>query len=161
VRRVALVLVVLAIGCARPHRKRFTDQLASVGQRLVAVVKSGAVKVDANAAIKAAAKTPPPAQRVREEPPPPAQRPDPQQTEPPPAQPAPAPDVKVTRIDASRPTQFVLRGERHDGKDFCEAFTTMESCTSACTNMLRPGMFAKPGPESPKGCACTEQDAGC
>ncbi|NVB82886.1 MAG: hypothetical protein HOV81_31200, partial [Kofleriaceae bacterium] len=100
---------------------------------------------------------PPPAQRVREEPPPTQT----QQQAPPPDRQAPPPDVQITRVNAARPTQFVLRGERHNGKDFCQAFTTMDACTSACTNMLRPNMLTKPGPDSPKGCACNEQDTGC
>lgn len=153
--RALLVVALVAFGCAKPARKKWTDSLASVGQRLVAVVKSGAVKVDANAAAKAAAQTPPPA-------PPPAQQQQQQQQqqqrEP---DPAPPPDVQITRTNAARPTQFVMRGELHDGKDFCEAFTTMEACTSACTNKLRPSMLTKPGPDAPKGCACNEQDTGC
>ena len=163
--RAWLAILVVVCGCHRPARKRWSDQLASVGSRLVAVVKSGAVKVDANAAIKAAAQTPPPpaAQRVREDEPPPQQHqtPPPAQHTPPPAQQTAPPDIKVTRVDASRPTIFVLRGQTHGGKSFCEQHATQEACTSACTAMLRQNMFSKPTPTSPKGCSCNEEDRGC
>lgn len=150
-----LVIVLIIAGCAKPARKRWTDQLSSVGQRLVAVATSGAIKVDANAAVQAAARTPP-AQRVREDPPPQRENPPPitQQQQPP-------PDVTITRVDAARPTVFVLRGQTQAGKSFCEQHATQDACTSACTAMLRPNMLRKPEPSSPTSCACTEQDTGC
>ncbi|MDQ3366546.1 MAG: hypothetical protein M3680_14065, partial [Myxococcota bacterium] len=72
-----------------------------------------------------------------------------------------SPTITVDRTDAARPTVFVLRGQTHGGQSFCEAFTTLETCTSACTAKLRPSMLTKPTPASPKGCSCNEQDRGC
>ncbi len=154
----ALLVLALLAGCARPGTKRFSSQLASVGGRLVAIVKSGAIKVDVKQAVTAAGQTPP-SQRVKEAPPP-AQQAQPQpQTQP--QQPGPAPDVKVTRIDASRATVFVMHGETRGGKAFCETHTTIEACTSSCTALLRSHSMQKPDDTTPNGCVCDERDRGC
>lgn len=151
-----LLALVLVSGCHKPGR--FTDQLASVKHRLVNVVASGAISVDTAKAIQAASQAPPPRTRVEE--PPPVEAQAPARQEPPPAR-APAPDVQVTRVNAARPTVFVLRGQTHGGKGFCETHPTQDACNSACSGMLRANALTKPDASTPKSCACTELDKGC
>lgn len=150
----ALALVVLlVVACHKPQRKSFGKTLAAMRNRIASAVKLDVkAKVDAKALV--APSPAPAAHRVREEEPPP-------QAAPPPATSSPPPVVHVDRVDASRPSVFVLRGERHDGSAFCEAHTTMSACNTACTAMLRPNMFGKAEPSTPKHCACTELDRGC
>jgi len=73
----------------------------------------------------------------------------------------PEPQVTVHRVDASRPTQFVLRGTTFGGKAFCQAYKTMDECTNSCTAMLRAVAMRKPTDGDTKGCSCLEQDGGC
>lgn len=152
------IVLVLGMGCHRPGPRRFGQQLASVKDRLVAVVASGAIKVDTAKAIQAASQTPPPRQRA--EAPPPAERPQPARAEPPPAQ-TPPPDVQVSRGKPARSTVFVLRGQTHGGRDFCETHASLDACNSTCTSMLRANALSKPDDNTPKSCACTELDEGC
>ena len=156
-----LLAVVLVLGCHKPAARRFSDRLAAMRDKLVTIVKPagspGTVNVDLKT-LMSTRKAPPrdePRNEPRDEPhdQPPAPAPTPS--------PAPAPNVNVTRVDASRPTVFVLRGQTHGGKDFCETHTTIEACNAACTSMLRQNAFTKPDANSPKGCACTELDKGC
>jgi len=160
--RAMILAVVLVLGCHKPAVRRFSDRLAAMRDKLVTVVRPagapGTVNVDVKTLMSARKARP------RDEPhdqpqdqPAPAPSPSPA---PAPA-PVPAPNVTVTRIDASKPTVFVLRGQTHGGKDFCETHTTIEACNAACTSMLRQNAFTKPDANSPKGCACTELDKGC
>jgi hypothetical protein len=74
------------------------------------------------------------------------------------------PALQVTHIDASKPDMFVLRGQTHAGKQICEAFTSMDTCTSTCTAKLRVNAFTPPDqidPNSTKDCSCLEQQGGC
>jgi hypothetical protein len=73
----------------------------------------------------------------------------------------PAPNVTVTRIDASKPTLFVLRGQTHGGKQICEAYPTKDECVTTCTSKLRMNAFSKPTAGSITSCSCLEQDDGC
>lgn len=126
------------------------------------MIHSGAVKVDANAAVTAAGQ---PVQTA------PVQT-APVQTAPvhhaaPPreqtrSRPTPPPaELPVHRVDAARRTVFVLRGQTKAGAGVCESFATSDACTSSCTAKLRPTMQAAPGPTSLTSCACLEQDSGC
>lgn len=71
------------------------------------------------------------------------------------------PQVTVTRVDAARPTMFVLRGQTHGGKRFCEAYTTNDECVSTCTAKLRTNAFAQPTSTTITSCSCLQQDGGC
>ena len=74
------------------------------------------------------------------------------------------PALQVTHIDASKPEMFVLHGQTHAGKQICEAFTSMDACTSSCTGKLRVNAFTPPDqidPSSTKDCSCLEQQGGC
>lgn len=88
-------------------------------------------------------------------------RTQPQPVEQPPVEQPPTvqPTVTVDRVDASRPTKFVLRSQTAGGKSQCEAYDTMESCTASCTSMQRPQMFDATAPKVT--CSCMEQDGGC
>lgn len=142
---VILLAAVTLVGCM----PRTSNPFRSARQRFAAVIHSGAIKVDANAAVTAASQ-PPPA---------PAPRAEPARDRP---QPRPAqPELPVHRTAAPRPTVFVLRGQTQAGAGVCEPFATSDACTSACTAKLRPNMLAAPGPTSLTSCACLEQDAGC
>lgn len=81
------------------------------------------------------------------------------------AAPAPAPTaepaITVNRTNAAKPTVFVLRGQTHGGKSFCESYTTYDACTSSCTSMLRANALTKPTATTPTSCSCTELDRGC
>ena len=153
--RALLVALVLVTACHKPAQKRWSDRLGAVRDRV-----ARAVKLDVRATVdaKALAATPPPAQRVREEPEP--SRPAPTGTPAPTPSPAPPP-IEIDRVDAARPSVFVLRGQTHGGKEFCEAHATLDACSTSCTAMLRANALQKPAPSSPKHCACTEQDRGC
>jgi hypothetical protein len=146
---VMLLAVVTLVGCMH----RTSSPFRSVRQRFAAVIHSGAIKVDANAAV-AAASQPPPAPAE------PAPRAEPARDRPPPRT-QPAAELPVHRTAAARPTVFVLRGQTQAGAGVCEPFATSDACTSACTAKLRPNMLAAPGPTSLTSCACLEQDSGC
>jgi hypothetical protein len=151
-----LLALVLVMGCHKPGSRPFGNPLASIKDRIVNVVASGAISVDTAKAVQAASQAPPARTRV-EEPPPARQEPPPE----PPREPPSPPAVHVTRVDAARPTVFALRGQTHGGKQFCESHTTQEACNSACTAMLRANALTKPDASTPKSCACTEVDKGC
>lgn len=154
-RAAAIWIVVFVIACHKPAQRRWSDRLGAVRDRV-----ARAVKLDVRASVdtKALAAPQPAARRVREEPERPRTKlsptPSSTRTEPPPT-------MQVRRVDAARPSVFVLRGESHDGTDFCEAHDTLDACSSRCTAMLRANALQKPEPSSPKHCACTEQDRGC
>lgn len=148
-----LLAVVTIVGCL----PRTSSPFRSVRQRFAAVIHSGAVKVDANAAVTAANQ---PVQTA------PVQTAPVHDTAPPREQPRPRPappsaELPVHRVNAARRTVFVLRGQTKAGAGVCEPFATSDACTSACTAKLRPTMLAAPGPGSLTSCACLEQDSGC
>lgn len=143
---VILLAIATLVGCMH----RTSSPFRAARQRFAAVIHSGAIKVDANAAVTAASQPPPPAPRAQ----PTRDRAKPQPTQ-------PAVELPVHRTAATRPTVFVLRGQTQAGTGVCEPFATSDACTSACTTKLRPAMLAAPGPTSLTSCACLEQDAGC
>jgi hypothetical protein len=153
-----LSIVVLVAGCFRPGPRRFGQPFAAVRDRVVAVVASGAIKIDARTAIRAASQVPPP-HEAGDAPPPTAARHEARAT-PPPAQ-TPTPDVQVSHVTHAHSTVFVLRGQTYGGQDLCETHSTLDDCNSACTSMLRASSLSKPVDSTPKSCACTELDKGC
>jgi len=83
---------------------------------------------------------------------------------PPPARQDDEPAIQVTHLDASKPDMFVLRGQTYGGKQICEAYTSMDQCTSTCTAELRVNAFTprdQIDPSSTKDCSCIEQSGGC
>jgi hypothetical protein len=75
--------------------------------------------------------------------------------------PSPEPQVTVHRVDAAKPTQFVLHGTTHGGTSFCQSYPTMDECTNRCTQMLRMTMLRKPEAGDTTSCNCVELDNGC
>ncbi len=149
---VTLLAVVTLVGCLH----RTSSPFRSVRQRFAAVIHSGAVKVDANAAVTAASR---PVQPAPVQPAPVHDTAPPREQ--PRSRPAPPPvELPVHRVDAARRTVFVLRGQTKAGAVVCEPFATSDTCTAACTAKLRPRMQA-PGQGSLTSCACLEQDSGC
>lgn len=153
-RAALLIVLALATACHRPARspvRRLGDRLVAMSSKLAAIVKPVAANVDVKAVVRDMPRDAP--RRVAGEPddPPPAAAPAP----------APAPTVHVNRVDAARPTVFVLRGQTHGGQALCETHTTSDACNTRCTSMLRANALAKPEPSTPKSCSCLEQDSGC
>ncbi len=106
-----------------------------------------------HAADRAARERPRPAPRPEPHPEPVDRQPDPQPANPPP--------VQIDRIDASKPTVFVMRWQTRGGKAACEVHTTKDDCTRACTSLLQAHAMKKPDDSTPQGCVCNEQDGGC
>jgi hypothetical protein len=154
----ALLIIVALAACHRPGPKRFGGQLVAIKDRIARAVKLDVkAKVDLKALATPPPSTAPPAQQRVQEPPPASTPPT---TAPPPTT-SNDPPMQVTRVDASKPTVFVLRGQSHDGKSFCADYTTLQECNTSCTDMLRANALKKPEPSSAKSCSCTELDRGC
>ena len=137
---------------------------------LLAAIRPVAVKVDVKTVLKTAAhagtdraidhaadraaRTEPPRPRPRPEP----QQPDQRQPDPEPANPPP---VHIDRVDAAKPTVFVMRWQTRGGKASCEVHPNKDDCTRACTALLQSFAMKKPDDSTPQGCVCNEQDGGC
>jgi len=144
--RLLVLAVAFIAGCHRPTAPSFAH---AFGARLAAVVKPGAVP--------AAVVAPQPITLHHTVATSSTNAPEPTRPEPT----RPEPQVTVHHVDASRPTQFVLRGTTFGGRAFCRAYTTMDECTNSCTAMLRAVALRKPTDGDTKGCSCLEQDGGC
>lgn len=135
--------------------RRLGDRLAAVGQQVAPIV----MPVINNLDVKLVARVRPAPRRVDTTPPPAAE--PAQQTSVPAQAAAPDPAIHVDRVNAARPTVFVLRGQTHGGQPICETHASSNECNTACTSMLRANAFSKPEPSTPKSCSCLEQDDGC
>ena len=159
--RILLLVLALLAACHRPSLKDQARSLgagaARVGGKLVAVVKP--VTPDAKVLASVAAQ-----QALANQQPITIQKSitkHEQQAPAPAPAPSPEPTVIVHRVDAAKPTQFVLHGTTHGGKSFCKSYPTMDECTNSCTQMLRMTMLRKPEDGDMKSCSCTELDNGC
>lgn len=75
-----------------------------------------------------------------------------------PAPSSPAPTVTVHRTVAP-PAVFVMHGQTRGGHNSCKTYTSMEQCTSECTNSLKAGSMTR-DPNAAASCSCLEL-AGC
>jgi hypothetical protein len=163
-----VAIVLLLVACQRTRPISIRDRARS----LLAAFRPVAVKVDVKTVLKSAAHAGTdraidhaadradratrerPRPRPRPQPQPDDQPgPDPQRTNPPP--------VQIDRVDASKPTVFVMRWQTRGGKASCEVHTNKDDCTRACTALLQAHAMKKPDNSTPQGCVCNEQDGGC
>ncbi|HEY5936921.1 MAG TPA: hypothetical protein VIU61_19865 [Kofleriaceae bacterium] len=173
-RILSILVLAIVVGCGpslKDRARSLGSNVASLGSRVAKVVtpKTPTVSVDVKAVVVAVAKDRAHhavATRVAGQEPitfrktvrrTPTEQPSVQPQ--PVDQPTVQPTVTVDRVDASRPTKFVLRSQTAGGKSQCEAYDTMESCTASCTSMQRPQMFDAKAPKVT--CSCMEQDGGC
>ena len=133
------------------------DRFAALGNQISPILRNFDVKLVAKVRPAPPQAEAPPHQTAAEpmqrSTPEPRQRPTPEPTR-------TEPTMKIDRVDASRPTVFVLRGQTHGGQDLCETHSTSDACNSRCTSMLRANAFHKPEPSMPKSCSCLEMDGG-